>query len=91
MPTFVIERRIDGIEEMTEGELADLARTYVEAIDSLGVPYTWVTTFVAAGGLICIHEAEDAEAVIEHARRSGLPAHSVREVAYEIGPAWVLG
>jgi hypothetical protein len=34
----------------------------------------------------CVHEADDAEVIFEHARRGGFPANMVTVVANEFGP-----
>lgn len=34
----------------------------------------------------CLHEAEDAETILEHSRRAGFPANLVSVVASEFGP-----
>ena len=51
-----------------------------------GVPYTWVTSYVAGDKIYCVHEADDAEAIREHARRGGFPADVVSVIANEFGP-----
>ena len=56
------------------------------AVDSLGVDYTWVTSYVAGDKIYCVHEAEDEETIREHARRGGFPAKSVSVLANEFGP-----
>ena len=43
MTRFVIEREIPGAEDLTQDQLAEIAKTSNEAVASLGVPYTWVT------------------------------------------------
>jgi hypothetical protein len=83
---FLIEREIDGASELTEAQLASIAQTSNQAVASLGVPYTWVTTYVAGDKLYCLHETEDSETVLEHARRGGFPADLVSVVANEFGP-----
>ena len=50
------------------------------------MPYTWVTSYVAGDKIYCVHEAEDAETILEHARRGGFPADLVSVVANEFGP-----
>ena len=57
-----------------EDDLAKIAETSNDAVDSLGVPYTWVKSYVAGDKIYCVHEAEDAETILEHARRGGFPA-----------------
>jgi hypothetical protein len=86
MTRFLIEREIDGAHDLTQDDLATIARTSNDAVASLGVPYTWVTSYVAGDKIYCLHEAEDAEAILEHARRGGFPANLVSLVANEFGP-----
>jgi Protein of unknown function (DUF4242) len=86
MPRFIIEREIDGACNLTQDDLTKIARTSNEVVASLGVPYTWVNSYVAGDKIYCVHEAEDAEAILEHARRGGFPANVVSVVANEFGP-----
>jgi len=86
MTRFVIEREIPGAENLTQDQLAEIAKTSNEAVASLGVPYTWVTSYVAGDKIYCVHDAEDAETIFEHARRGGFPANKVTAVASEFGP-----
>gem|GEM_PF-795867 len=83
---FLIEREIHGAEGLTQDDLAKIAQTSNDAVASLGVPYTWVTSYVAGDKIYCLHEAEDAETILEHARRGGFPANLVSVVANEFGP-----
>ena len=86
MQRFVIEREIEGASELSHEQLAEIAQTSNEAVASLGVPYTWVNSYVAGDKIYCVHEAEDAETILEHARRGGFPANRVSVVANEFGP-----
>ncbi|SEH63894.1 Protein of unknown function [Mycolicibacterium rutilum] len=86
MKRFIIEREIPGAGELTEQQLAEIARTSNTAAASLGVDYTWVTSYVTGDKVYCVHEAEDAETIYEHARRGGFPADSVCQVSAEFGP-----
>lgn len=86
MKTFLIEREVPGAAGLTHVELADISRTSNRAVESLGIPYTWIVTYVAGDKLYCIHRTEDAETVREHARRGGFPADLVVEVVAEFGP-----
>jgi len=86
MTRFVIEREIPGAKDLTQDQLVEIARTSNDAVASLGVPYTWVTSYVAGDTIYCVHEAEDAETIYEHARRGGFPADKVTAVASEFGP-----
>jgi Nickel responsive protein SCO4226-like len=86
MKRFIIEREIPGASELTHAELAEISRTSNAAAASLGVPYTWVNSFVAGDKVYCVHEADDEEVIREHARRGGFPADTVSVVANEFGP-----
>ena len=86
MKRFIIEREIPGAGQLTEEQLAEIARTSNAAVDSLGVPYKWVTSYVTGDKVYCVHEADDEETIREHARRGGFPANSVASVANEFGP-----
>ena len=86
MKRFLIEREIPGASELTERQLAEISRTSNAAAASLQVPYTWVTSYVAGDRMYCVHEANDEEAVREHARRGGFPANKVTVITHEFGP-----
>lgn len=86
MKRFIIERDIPGAAELTQDQLAEIAEKSNATMDSLGVPYRWITSYVAGDKFYCVHEADDEATVREHARRGGFPATKVTEVATEIGP-----
>ena len=86
MKRFIIEREIPGASELTQDQLAEISKTSNAAVASLGVPYRWITSYVAGDKIVCVHEAEDAEVILEHARRGGFPADTVAVVANEFGP-----
>ena len=86
MKRFIIEREIEGASALSTNQLAEIAHTSNEAAASLGVPYTWVTSYVAGDKVFCIHEADSEEIIREHSRRGGFPANVVTEVANEFGP-----
>lgn len=86
MPQFIIERNIDGASNLTPEELAEIAAKSNEVVAGLGVPYTWITSYVAGDKIYCVHETEHADTIREHARCGGFPADSVVEIAAVIGP-----
>ena len=85
MRRYIIEREIPGAGNLSMEELVKIAQTSNEAVASLGVPYTWINSFVAGDKIYCVHEAEDAETIREHARRGGFPCEVVAEVVAEFG------
>jgi Protein of unknown function (DUF4242) len=86
MQRFIIEREIQDASDLTEVQLAEIAKTSNAAVASLGVPYTWVNSYVAGNKIYCVHETDEAETILEHARRGGFPADLVSAVANEFGP-----
>jgi hypothetical protein len=86
MPQFIIERNIDGASTLSEEELAEIAAKSNEVVAGLGVPYRWITSYVAGDRIYCVHEAADAETVHTHARCAGFPADVVVEIDAVIGP-----
>ncbi len=86
MKTFVIERDIPGANRLTADELRGIAAKSCEVVAGLGVPYTWITSYVAGDKIYCIHAAESADDIYRHAREGGFPADRVTEVAAIIGP-----
>ena len=86
MPTYLIERRIPGASDLDQDQLRDIAIASNKVVADLGVPYTWIRSFVAGDKIYCIHETEEVETIREHARCGGFPADLVVEVAAEIGP-----
>lgn len=85
MKRYLIERDIPGASDLTEAQLADIAKRSNTVVSSLGVPYRWITSYVAGDKIFCIHEAEDEGVIREHARRGGFPANKVTVIADEFG------
>jgi hypothetical protein len=86
MPTYIVEREVPGASKLSADQLQGIARKSNEVVAGLGVPYKWITSYVAGDKLYCVHEAESADVVHRHAREGGFPANKVTEVAAIIGP-----
>ena len=91
MPTYVIERDIPGADRLSAAELRDISTKSNEVVSGLGVPYKWITSYVAGDKIYCVHEAQSADIVRRHASEGGFPANRVTEVAAVIGPATARG
>ena len=91
MPTYVIERDIPGANKLSASELKDISAKSNEVAAGLGVPYKWITSYVAGDKFYCVHEAPSADIVRRHASEGGFPANSVTEVAAVISPATAHG
>ncbi len=77
MPTYLIERDIPGASALTDEELRGITQKSNDVVEGLNRPYTWRHSYVAGDKIYCVHEAESAEDVLEHARCGGFPANLV--------------
>ncbi len=85
MPRYIIERTVGS---MTEEELSVAAKRSIGVVDSMeGV--VWIKSYMSAaeGKMYCEYEAPSPDAILEHARRAGLPVDKISEVSVEISPA----
>jgi hypothetical protein len=80
MPTFIIEREIPGASKLTDDELRGITTKSNDTVESLNKPYTWRHSYVAGDKIYCVHEADSADVILEHARGGGFPANLVAEV-----------
>ena len=85
MKRFIIEREIPGASDSAK---RSWPRSHASPMTRRvpGRAVHWMTSYVAGDKMYCIHEAEDEEAIREHARRGGFPANVVSAVADEFGP-----
>ncbi|HEU4585703.1 MAG TPA: DUF4242 domain-containing protein [Gemmatimonadaceae bacterium] len=84
MPRYIIERNVPG---MSREQLDAAARRSNKAIANMpGV--IWIRSYVSdtEGKIYCEYDAPDAQSILEHARRAGLPVDRISEVALEISP-----
>ncbi len=85
MPRYIIERDA-GTLTADQLRTAGLRSNAVLA----EMPHViWIKSYVsdAEGKIYCEYDAPNAEAILEHARRAGLPANRISEVAMEISPS----
>lgn len=86
MQTFIIERNVPGAGDLSPDELRAIAQRSNDVVASLDVPYVWHESFAAGDTIYCVHSAESADAILEHARRGGFPADRVTVVGTMFGP-----
>ena len=84
MPRYIIERNVGSL---TPDQLRAAGRASNAALADMP-EVVWVKSYVsdAEGKIYCEYIAPNPEAVLEHARRSGIPAHKISEVSLEICP-----
>jgi hypothetical protein len=85
MPHYIIERLVPGL---SRDELFAAGHRSVAALADIP-DVRWIRSYVsdAEGKIYCEYDAPSLEAILEHARRAGLPVDKVSEVALEINPA----
>lgn len=86
MKKFIIERELPGAGKLTQEELKAIAEKSCAVVSDLKKPYHWVETFVTDNKLYCVHIAEDAETIMQHAKRGGFPANKISEVKSMMDP-----
>lgn len=85
MPRYIIERNVG---RLTREEIEASGRKSNQVL--AGMPgVVWIRSYIsdAEGKIFCEYDAPDKETLREHARRAGLPADHISEVALEINPA----
>ena len=88
MPRYIIEREVGTLSPDELRNAGRRSNAVLAAMDGV----VWIKSYVsdAEGKIYCEYEAPNAEAVLEHARRAGLPANRISEVSLEISPAMFL-
>ncbi len=84
MPRYIIERDVGTI---SRDELDKAGRRSNEAIAGM-TDVVWIKSYVSEseGKIYCEYDAPNPEAIVEHARRAGLPVNKISEVALEVSP-----
>ena len=85
MPHYIIERNVG---KLTSDQLQAAGRSSNQVLADMP-EVVWVKSYVsdAEGKIYCEYIAPNPEAVLEHARRSGIPADRISEVSLQINPA----
>ena len=86
MPKYIIEREIPNAAALSWAELQQIAQRSCDALVQLGTHIQWVQSFVTEDKMTCAYIAANQDLIREHARRGGLPADRVLEVAAVIDP-----
>ncbi len=87
MKTYVIEREIPGAGKLNEAELKSISQKSCGVLKEMGPKVEWLHSYVTGNKIYCIYKAENAELVMEHAKKGGFPANSIQEVGTVISPA----
>ena len=85
MPRYIIERTVGTI---TPEQLEAVGRKSIAVLDGMS-NVRWIRSYIshAAGKIYCEYDAPSVDAILEHARLTGIPADKVSEVSLEVSPA----
>ena len=85
MPRYIIERTVGTL---TPEDLESVGRKSNAVLDEMQ-DVRWIRSYIshAAGKIYCEYDAPSVDAIMEHARRTGIPVDKVSEVSLEISPA----
>lgn len=84
MPRYIIERTINGLSRETLNAAGKRSNQALAEMPGL----VWIKSYVSEseGKIYCEYEAPNPEAILEHARRAGIPADKISEIALEVNP-----
>jgi Protein of unknown function (DUF4242) len=86
MPQYVIERDIPNAGQLTDDELRAVSLKSLETLNALGPKIQWLHSYVTENKIYCVYLAPDEATVVEHARRTGIPANRVSAVRRLLDP-----
>ncbi|HEA67068.1 hypothetical protein LCGC14_1308200 [marine sediment metagenome] len=84
MPRYIIERTVGSLSKEQLEAAGKKSNEVIADMDGI----VWIRSYVsdAEGKIYCEYDAPNAEAIREHARRTGIPADKISEVSLEISP-----
>lgn len=87
MPTYVIERTVPCVGQMSSDGLRDLAAQSNDVLRSYDGDLRWSHSYVTDDKIICIYESTDEGLIRDHGRRGGFPVDEVHVVHATIDPS----
>lgn len=87
MPRYLVERELPGAGKLSADDLQKTAQKSNEVLAGMGGRVTWLHSYVTDDAITCVYDAENPEAVREHASLGGFPVTEIREVAEVIDPS----
>jgi hypothetical protein len=87
MPQFVIEREVPGAGSLSEAQIRDLALQSLLVLNEMGPKIQWLHSYVTEDKVYCVYLAPDEQCILEHSRKSGIPANRISAVRRLIDPS----
>jgi len=86
MKTFVIERDMPNVGDLSAADLQGAARTSCDVLRMQGPNIQWVHSYVTGDKIYCIYRADNEDIIREHGQRGGFPVNRVEAVSAIIDP-----
>ena len=86
MPQFLVERELPGAGRLSPIELRKLALRSCYALNTLGPSIRWQHSYVTAGKLYCLYDAQSESLIRRHAALTGVPITRIELIATVIDP-----
>lgn len=86
MQTFVIEREMPKVGQLTPDELRSASQASCKVLRELGPDIQWMHSYVTEDRIYCLYRAPNEELIRRHAAMAGFPANSVSRVSAIIDP-----
>ena len=86
MQQFVIEREVPGAGSLTEAQIQEVSLRSLQALKEIGPQIQWLHSYVTEDKVYCVYMAPDENVILEHARKSNIPASRIAAVRRLIGP-----
>ena len=87
VPKFVIERDVPGAGNLTDAQLREISKKSVAVLREMGPGIQWLHSYITGDKVYCVYLAPDEAMIVEHARRTGLPANRISAVRRLIDPS----
>ena len=86
MNTYVIERNIPNVGDLSNAQLQEVAQKSCGVVSSLGSDIEWDHSYIVGNKMFCIYRATSEDLVREHGKRGGFPVDNVYQVAAIFSP-----
>ena len=87
MLKFVIEREVQGAGKLSAAELKGKLQKFCAVMRDMGPRIHWHQSYVTDDKVYCVYIAESEKDVLEHARKSDIPANRVSVVRMIVDPS----
>lgn len=87
MATYLIERDIPGIGNLSSDKLQAISKKSCDVLVEMGPQIQWAQSYITGDKVYCVYVAPNEAMVREHAARTGFPVNRVSKITSVIDPA----